>query len=317
MKKTLFVISSLFFIGCASSNDMLYTENEQQNLNLKENLPLISNRISSLNVGEALLMDLDLNKPLGQPSGGGCSFEAGYSIDNIYTSTAAFGPNPLIFFGYTIRGYGMPRTDGFLWKGIRFNSENRPKTVLNTYGQSRITNDPTSSAIAIDFPFEANATYEIVLKTYIIDYIFELKNAQYHSDEKESYKIDKSQAFPTVALELKDSSEIPGADPCASRPLVGNSFISANYYKRQKAEIPYKPYNQQKTFIFNFSTLENKNALLIYFLPEISDQVFQSKFRMSLAGIKVIKKPFDPSHVVPPRVTTPDPDLPCGFRGGC
>ncbi|MDR4952866.1 hypothetical protein REB14_11845 [Chryseobacterium sp. ES2] len=317
MKKTLFVISSLFLIGCATSNDMLYTQDEEQNLNLKEALPSVSNKMLALNGGEITLMDLDLNKPLGQPDGGGCTFETGYSIDNIYKSTAAFGPNPLTFFGYRIRGYGMPRTDGFLWKGIRFNSENRPKTVLNMYGQSRITNDPISSAIAIEFPFEANATYEITLKTYISDYIFELKHASYHSDEKDSYKIDKSQAFPTVALELKSSSEIPGADPCAKRPVIANALNSPNYYKRQKAEIPYQPYHKPKTFIFNFSTLENKNSLLVYFLPEISDQVLQSKFEMFLAGIKIIKKPFDPSHVVPPRVTTPDPDLPCGFRGGC
>lgn len=297
MKKTLFVISSLFFVGCASSNDMLYTQDEEQNLNLKETLPSVSNKMLALSGGEIILMDLDLNKPLGQPDGGGCSFETGYNINNIYTSTAAFGPNPLTFFGYTIRGYGMPRTDGFLWKGIRFNSENRPKTIISR-GQSLIVNDPISNALSIEFPFEANATYEIALKTYVRDYIFELKNANYHSDEKDSYKIDKSQAFPTVALELKATPEISGNDPCALRPIVGNGLTSANYYKTQKAEIPYSPYNQQKTFIFNFSTLENKNALLIYFLPEISNQILQSKFTMSLAGIKIIKKPYDPTHYI-------------------
>lgn len=317
MKKTLFVISSLCLIGCASSNDMLYTQDEEQNLNLKEALPSMANKMSALNGGETLLMDLDFNKPLIQNSGGGCSFETGYNIDNIYTSTAAFGPNPITFFGYTVRGYGMPRTDGFLWRGIKFEAENIPKTIFSG-GQSQLVNNVLENALSIEFPFEANATYEITLKTIIEDGIRTEKHDQYHLND-DYHKPKQSEAFPTVAVELADTPEIIGSDPCAKRPILNTRFISANYYKKQKSEVTIPPNYVQKTFVFNFSTKEIKKALVIYYLPERGSNPYipESFFYMFLTGIKVIKKPFDPAHVVPPRVTTPDPSLPCGFRGGC
>ncbi|PRA95691.1 hypothetical protein CQ046_21895 [Chryseobacterium sp. MYb7] len=317
MKKTLFVISSLFFVGCASSNDMLYTQDEEQSLNLKETLPSVSNKMLALNGGEITLMDLDLNKTLIQPSGGGCSFETGYNIDNIYTSTAAFGPNPLTFFGYTIRGYGMPRTDGFLWKGIRLQAENIPATVFSR-GQSRLVNNLFENALSIEFPFEPNATYEITLKSFIEDIIRTEKHDQYRLND-DNHNPQQSEAFPIVAVELANVPEIIGNDPCAKRPVLNNRFVSANYYKTQKAEIVVPPSSQQKTFVFNFSTTEAKNAFILYYLPERGSDPYipESFFGMHLTGIRIIKKPFDPTHVVPPRVTNPDPSLPCGFRGGC
>lgn len=318
MKKTLFVISSLFFIGCASSNDMLYTQDEEQNLNLKEALPSVSNKMLALNGGEIPLMDLDLNKPLGQPDGGGCSFKTGHSVDNIYTSTAAFGPNPLSFFGYTFRGYGKPRTDGFNWKGIRFQAGNRPATVLSSRGQSRLVNDLFENALSIEFPFESNATYEIILDTIIEDFIYTEQHDQY--DQNDDYHgLQQSQAFPTLAVELANTPEIYGSAPCAGRPVLNNRFISENYYKTQKVEITVPPSYEKKTFVFNFSTTESKAAFLIYYLPERGSDPYipESSFKMNLTGIKIIKKAFDPTYIVPPKVTTPDPSLPCGFRGGC
>lgn len=301
MKKTLFIISSAILISCTSTNDLIYSQDENLSLlkNTTEYSLMSKNGMDLLakNAAAVTVMDLDLNKTLIQPDGGGCSFKAGHSVENIYTSTAAFGPNPLSFFGYTFRGYGKPRTDGFNWKGIRFNSENRPKRIIST-GQSWIVNDPISNALSIEFPFEANATYEITLRTYISDYIFELKNSPYNTLEKESYNIDKSQAFPILAIQLRSSPEIPGDDPCAFRPTVGNGLTSANYYKKQKAEISYEPYNKQKSFIFNFSTVDSKNSFVIYFLPELTEQIPQSNFNMYLVNIKIIKKPYDPTHYI-------------------
>ncbi|WP_126653408.1 hypothetical protein [Chryseobacterium aureum] len=298
MKKTLFVISSLFLVGCATSNDMLYTQDEEQTLNLKEALPNVSNKMLALNEGEITLMDLDLNKPLIQPDGGGCSFKVGHSVDNIYTSTAAFGSNPLSFFGYTFRGYGKPRTDGFDWKGIRFQAGNRPKTILDR-GQPHLVNDPFESAISIEFPFESNVTYEITLQTFIEDFIYTEQHDQY--DQNDDYHgLQQSQGFPTVRVELANNPAIIGDNPCGARPVTGNGLVSANYNKKQKAEITVPPSSKQKTFVFNFSTQETKNAIIIYYLPEYGSNPFipENSYNMFLTGIKIIKKPYDPTHYI-------------------
>lgn len=302
MKKTLFIISSAILISCTSTNDLIYSQDE--NLSLLKNTteyPLMSKNGMDLLAKNAValtVMDLDLNKTLIQPDGGGCSFKAGHSVENIYTSTAAFGPNPLSFFGYTFRGYGKPRTDGFNWKGIRFQAGNRPKTIINR-GQSHLVNDPFENALSIEFPFESNVTYEITLNTTIEDFIYQEQHDQY--DQNDDYHgLQQSQSFPTVAVQLANTPEIAGDAPCAGRPVVGNGLASANYYKRQKAEITVPPSYEQKTFVFNFSTQETKNAIIIYYLPEYGSNPFipESSFNMLLKGIKIIKKPYDPTHYI-------------------
>ncbi|GEN69315.1 hypothetical protein [Chryseobacterium rhizosphaerae] len=309
MKKTLFIISSLLVMSCASNNDLIYSQDEEQNLNLKEALPSLSNKILASNGGEITLMDLDLNKTFMQPDGGGCSFEAGYNIDNTYTSTAAFGPTPLTFLGYTIRGYGIPRTDAFLWKGIRFSASNKPQTTDIGGGRNPIiNNNPKSNAISIEFPFQANFTYEIRLDTSIQDFIYHIKHGSSNAIA-DLYNVDQSQGLPTVGVELTNSPQIRGNDPCAKRPIVNNSFVS-NYFKQEKAVVSYGAYTKNE-FIFNFSLTESQNAIIIYFQPELSgltpNFVPESDFSMLLQNVKIIQKPFDPSHV---------PSLPCNKIGG-
>lgn len=318
MKKTLFIISSLFFIGCANSNDLINSEVEEQNLKTKDGLSSMSSRMSALNGGEALLMDIEIASSI-QVSSGGCPYEDEV-IDGFYVTTRAFGPNPIEQYGYQIRGYGRPNKSS-AWKGIRLQNSNRPKTISSSRGQTTIINDPTSSAISIEFPFEGNATYQIILTSWFEDSIYETKHNEFHLDD-DRYDINKSEGFPTVGIELSNSPEIKGVDPCAERPFVQPSgFLNRNYHKEQKIILT-KPLSDLKELTYNFSITEPKNAMIIYFMPErsenrISDYIPKNVFTMFLYKIKVIKKPFDPSHVVPPRVTTPDPDLPCGFRGGC
>ncbi|MEG0928356.1 hypothetical protein [Chryseobacterium sp.] len=301
MKKTLTIISSILLIGCTSTNDLIYSQDENIPYAANLNNSLSSAKLLANNLSEITVMELDLNKTLLQPSGGGCSFTAGHSIDNLYTSTAAFGPNPLTFFGHIFRGFGKPRTDEFNWKGIRFRSGNRPKTIINR-GQPTLVDDPFENALSIEFSFQANATYEITLDTIIEDFIYTEQHDQY--DQYDDYHgLQQSQAFPTLALELKDTPIIPGNNPCGGRPNIGRFFTSP-YFKKQKAEITATPSYEQKTFVFKFSITEVQNALIIYFLPEHSgttpQYIPESSFNMFLRNIKIVQKPFEqPSNPNP------------------
>lgn len=315
MKKKLLALSSILFIFSCATSDIISEQNEnsleKQNLK-KSNLKF---SIANKSIATTTVMDLNLDKFLIQPSNGGCSFNVLGVTGNSYVSTAAFGPTPISFFNYIVRGYGKPKTSMTDWKGIRFLAGNQPKTVINR-GQQILVDDPFENAISIEFPFQANTTYEITLNTVIQDNIYKEQHDQY--DQNNNYHgLQKSQEFPTIALELANAPEISGNNPCGGRPVLGNGLVSANYFKRQKAEITVPPSYEQKTFIFNFSITENKSALLFYFLPGKSGSVPQyipeSSFSMFLKNLKIVQKPFDPTHVVPNRTDT----NPCGFIGGC
>ncbi|WP_353150220.1 hypothetical protein [Chryseobacterium sp.] len=316
MKKTLLAIYSVLFIGCASTNDTIYSQDEEQNLISKGALFSTSNR-QALNITDlgTTIMDLEIASAI-QGSSGGCSY-IDENINGTYVTTRAFGPNPLELYGYQVRGYGRPRRS-LDWKGIRLLAGNRPQIVNSgggfSPGENFSIDDQYTSAISIEFPFETNTTYEIILGTIIEDNIYKEQHDQYQQQD-DYHGLQQSQGFPTVALELKDTPEIPGTTPCSGRPLVQNVFISPNYYKKQKAEITVPPSYEAKNFTFNFSTTEAKKAFIIYFLPNNSGGVQpipENSFSMYLKNLKIIKKPFDPSHIVSPPV---NPPCPGGMRG--
>ncbi|ANF50150.1 hypothetical protein A0O34_06335 [Chryseobacterium glaciei] len=320
MKKQLLVLSSLLLISCGGS-DFLNSQEEVQTPKVLDKNSLIQSKTSSItNKTETVLMNLSFDTGV-RSENGGCSFE--YILgppghENTHTSTQCFGPNPISQNGYLVRGYGKPRRSAFNyddWFGVMLISKNEGK-MTNLQGQSVLVDNPLSNAISIQQHFQANQTYEITLSTIIEDQIYTSKHSQYSSN---TYSIDKSEAFPTLAIELKDTPEISGTDPCAARPNVGNGLTQANNYKKQTVEKTSQWAKENKTFVFNFSTKEEKNGLVIYFLPEVSGQrpaqhVPESYFRMDIRNVKVIQKPFDPIYVVPD--TRPNTN-PCGFRGGC
>lgn len=293
MKKKLISISIIFLVGCSANNDTLLQDQNELPQSKNE---LINSESSIANKGvETILMDINIPN-LANPENGGCSFtDSGVSAGSTYKSTACFGPIPLQFFGYTIRGYGKPRTHYSYWNGILMNSGNTPKTVINR-GKSLITNDPLSTALSIEFPFQANLTYEIALNFTIRD------NIEYDSANPSAgiAASEYSEGNPTIAVELKDTPEIPGDSPCSGRPVVGMSLSSANYYKSLKLDGTYK---HTKTVKFNFSTTAAKNAFLIYFLPELSenrasDYVPNSWHFGYITKIKITQKPYDPQYYV-------------------
>lgn len=281
----------MLVLSSCMTNDMvneqdyhLMTKTQVQSTISKSSLDSTTNKSN-------VLMDLQI--PSGMNSeNGGCTFTDG-NINGSFTSTAAYGPNPLTFNGYVIRGYGLPRRDTD-WKGILFEAENLVK-IINQRGQSREANDSKSNAISIEFPFSPNLTYEITLEAFIEDYIATTKLDIYNSNDN-IFDIDQSEAYPTIAIELSDSPQIRGNNPCAKRAVVSNAFVNRKYYKEQKAQIIVPPLSQKKTFTFKFSTTEAKNAFIIYFLPELSGtNILKSSFSMYLTNIKIIEKPFEQS----------------------
>lgn len=293
MKKNLISISIIFLVGCSSSNDTLLQDQNELPQSKNE---LLSAKSSIVNKGvETVLMDINISN-LFNPENGGCSFtDSGVSAGSTYKSTACFGPIPLQFLGYTVRGYGKPRTHYSYWAGIHMDSGNTPKTVINR-GKSLITNDPLSTALSIEFPFQANLTYEIALNFRIRDNIANRSANQSAGIPASEF----SEGNPTIAVELKDTPEIPGDSPCSGRPVVGMSLSSANYYKTLKLDETYK---NIKTVKFNFSTTAAKNAFLIYFLPELSenrasDYVSNSWHAGYITKIKITQKPYDPQYYI-------------------
>lgn len=304
MKKQLLVLSSLFLISCGGS-DLLNSQEEVQTLKALDKNSLAQSKTSSLtNKTGTIVMDLSFAGRTINPDNGGCSFQVTHDGVNFYDSTSAFGPNPLNHGNYIIRGYGKPRKS-IDWDGLRFEAWNRPKIIVSR-GQTMTVNDPLSNAISIEFPFQSNLTYEITIDTNINDQIYEAKHNQYSWDDK-FYNVNQSQSFATVALELTDSPQIRGNDPCAARPVVNNSFVS-RYYKKQQAVIATTPSYEQKIFTYNFSLITNQNALILYFLPELNQNIPESHYFMNIQNIKIVQKPFDPTYLPPPtRDSAPNP----------
>ncbi|MFN4363481.1 hypothetical protein [Chryseobacterium hispalense] len=305
MKKTLLALSCLLFLSNCATNDII---NEDNDFTILQSSKTKSNLAKETGKGvefDHVVIDLSFTDGT-KNNNGGCTFKyiASASIDsNILESTACFGPNPIYQNNYLIRGYGKPRRPmyGENWWGVLLEAANKGKIVINR-GQTELINDDTSKAISIEYTFEKNATYQVILTTEIKDYIYITKNDIYNSND-DIFDIDQSEAFPTIVVELKSTPDIAGNDPCSDRPTVPDVFTSEpNYYKKQKAEINNR-FKEQKEFVYNFSTLESRNGLLIYFLPEKAERnpshVPQSDFRMDLKHVKVIKKAYDPAYYIP------------------
>lgn len=314
MKKKLLALSSIILISCGSNNDLLNSQDENQNSKILEKNSLIKSNASTLtNKTETVVMNMSFINKI-QPPDGGCTVINFDNQANPHYTTAAFGPNPISYYGRLMRGYGGPRMYYLNWQGLRLLAKNKPKTIVSR-GQSLQVDNPFENAISIEFPFESNLTYEITISTSIWDDIYRAKHDEFSGNDH-LYNVNQSEGFPTVAVELSSSPQISGNDPCAERPVVGNGLVAANYYKKQKAEITVPPSYEKKTFIFNFSVTDPKNALILYFLPHKSENqhIPENDFTMFIGNIKIVQKPFDPTHVVPDTRTNTNP---CGFIGGC
>ncbi|VFA43423.1 hypothetical protein [Chryseobacterium indologenes] len=318
MKKTLFILSSVLFIGCASSNDLVYSQDDNKYLSPNLNDSALRSEAMSLsasNTSELVVMDLSfttgtLNRD------GGCTFQDLIRPEgNWFESTACYGPIPLEQNGYMIRGYGKPRRGQSHnnFKGVLLETENKPIRIEN---QSLFMDYATSNVLSIEFPFQANKTYQIILTTEMTDIIYNIKNDPYSTPMDDDYDINQSQSLPIVGVELSLTPEIPGSYPCSDRPLNIPVIFDKNYYKTEQPLL-FTRVNENKNIVFIFSTTEARNGLIIYFFPELakertSSYVPQSKYRMDLKNVKIIQKPFDPFFFI--KTNPIGPTCPGGMR---
>jgi len=289
MKKKLISISIIFLVGCSSSNDTLL-QDQNELLQSKGELIELENSITSENSvankdSETVIMDYTIGALI-PPQNGGCSSITRDSNDNPGINNEGFGPDPIEFLGYKIRGFGKPTTS-IHYSGIYFFILNKQKTITSSRWGTRITDNPKSQAISIEQVFEPNFTYEIKLTAYIEDIIY--------TDKSGTYDIERSEGRPTIKVQLKETPEIAGKDPCEFMSHVQTELLGvSNNLKQQKID----NYAVDKIYTFNFSPTVKTNSLVIYFLPQMSGQrsnapVPQSTFIMRLSNIKITQKPFD------------------------
>lgn len=309
-------------ISCATHDLITSDEELTQENSIKKSKSGALSKTTSENV----VMDLSFETGV-ISDGGGCSFDYILTAGgNPSTSTQCYGPNPILQNGYLIRGYGRPKRASAMrydsWFGVKLEARNDSKVTINR-GREELTNIQESNAISIEFPFQANVTYEIKLKTKVTDYVKVIKSpssGMASSSLAERYKdIDGSEKFSNLSIQLTDSPVIPGTDPCADKPVVSSEFLEpANYRRTQQAEKTTVWAFEDKDFTFYFSTKEAKNALLIKFLPGINEErnpsyVPRSWFWLDIRNIKIVQKPFDPTYYVP-STYTPNP---CGWNRAC
>ena len=155
----------------------------------------------------------------------------------------------------------------------------------------QIINDNISrgSAISIEYPFKANTTYEILLQTYF-------------NDNKSLVDNGKSNGFPTLYAQLKDSGLIiDGPEACETNNLIRILEINPNNLKSYTLNNSIK---EDKTIIFKFSLTEEKKALLLALNPKtgesgVGSPIPNNSYTMILPMITITEKAFDPSILVP------------------
>lgn len=304
MKQLLKILLIGSLINCARTNDTVLSNETTSVNNKRADASEISKVIAPAN---NTIIHLDLNAGYINPSNGGCTFEIlNYNGTEFIQTTAAFGPNPVNFFGYQFRGSGKPRTD-MTYKGIAFVAGNG-KTISYNQGVRELKDKPAARAISLEHNFEPNFTYEITIVALLRDNIY------YHSlsptGNNDAYDVSESEANPTIAVELKQSPEINIEYPCGI-PFGSNTFSknlpvvnrNTNYAKKHTYErtTNYTIF-EQKTYVFNISPKITTNGLIIYFMPNglspgrTTQDVNESAFQMHLTNLKVVKKPFNSSY---------------------
>ncbi|MDQ1163578.1 hypothetical protein QE422_003946 [Chryseobacterium sp. SORGH_AS 447] len=179
MKKTLLVLLSIFTLLNCATNDIINEVDNSSILQSNQQTTYLAKEAAKGVGFDHVIVDLSFTDGV-KNDNGGCTFKyiASTAIDSdILELTSCFGPNPIYQNNYLVRGYGKPRRAmyGENWWGVLLEATNKGKTVINR-GVSELINDDTSKAISIEYPFEKNATYQVILTTEIKDVIYNIKN---------------------------------------------------------------------------------------------------------------------------------------------
>jgi len=254
---------------------------------LKES-PTPSNK-SSMSTHRVSTQSVDIEFKLGYDFKSGCTDQDLDYNDKWYTNTSVYGPNPAI---YAVRGYGKPKHITAFFTLALFASNKAVARTNPRTGAAYTAQEPRGSAISIEYPFKANVTYEIAVKTLFRDNISVFQSPK------------RSNGFPTLYAELRTTPEMSGTyqDPCLGLGVVGIQGSYPNPHMYTKSQTLANNIQEYKTFVFKFSPLEERKALKITLNPKEADsrgavnlQVPESSYTMLLPLISITEKPFDPS----------------------
>lgn len=223
----------------------------------------------------------------------GCTFDKYNQSSGTYTTTDAgvYGHNPAPQDnGYLVRGYGVPYHNQY-YNALILQTTN--KAIKRTDTRTNVTindNLPTIAAISIEFPFKANVTYEISLKTLFIDNNLLIGTVA-------------SNGYPTLHAALQDSGILFGGITTCEK-TSRQSGIAENYIKSYTLENNIK---KERIITYKFSPTEAKNALAFILRPHtggrgVDVKIPTNNYTMRLRTVTITEKPFDPSlNITGPR----------------
>jgi len=230
---------------------------------------------------------INFNYGLAGPTNSGCTINKYVQSKGSYYTTDAgvygFNPSPQDN-GYLVRGFSLPHHNQYYNSLVLF-ANNRGVTKSS---RGSIYNDNISrgAAISIEYPFKANVTYEISILSYFVD-------------NKQIVDKKNSEGFPTLHAQLKDSGIlINGPSSCETEGIFRIIESNPNNLKSYTLE---NNMQVQRTIVFKFSPIEQKNALLLALHPTTSEQrgpdvkIPTNSYTMVLKNITIVEKAFDPS----------------------
>lgn len=240
---------------------------------------------------------------IGESTKSGCTVKRYNNGNSYYTDSGVYGENPAKQNnGYIVRGFKVPHHNTYYGSLVLFTS-NRGEKVDQPRGTWH-KNIQRGSALSIEYPFQANTTYEIVLQVCFYDNV--------HTVDKATY----SNGYPTVYAQLKNNGIIDVTnyrDPILKDPCSDEGINDLN-----QSDYSYENYTRSYTLdsraiiwrylTFKFSPTQNKNALLISLHPVIGQEGYgtpipTNSYTMVLPSVTITQKPFDPSINVPDRTS--------------
>lgn len=252
-------------------------------------------------------VSINFGSGIGNPTNSGCKVKRYNNGNSYYTDAGVFGSIPYAYpypetKSYLVRGYGLPHLNLYYGSLVLFVS-NKGKKANTRQGQI-YQNDPSGSAISIEYPFKPNITYEISIKV------------TFHDNR---YLIDKvfSSGYPTLYVQLKNDGiiQIPNIrtqsqDPCDKNGLNSVDYPRAHDHANYTRSYTLDSRNvTQRVLTFKFSPTEEKKALLISLHPatspsSIETPILTNNYTMTMPLINIIERPFDSSINVPVIIRT-------------
>ena len=226
---------------------------------------------------------MNFNYGIGGSTKSGCTVKVYNNGNSYFTDAGVYGHVPSDDSGYVIRGYGTPHHNFDYHSLIMSTSNKGIKREEQRTGRIINHNLSTISAISIEYPFTANVTYEISVKTFFKDNRKMIDNVQ-------------SSGFPTLSAALQNSGILFGGITTCE-----NSFrqigVTENYIKNYTLE---DNILKDRIIIFKFSPTEVKNAISFTLTPHTGGRgvdvpIPTNSYTMALRSVTITEKPFDPS----------------------